>query len=203
MAALLREGFLACEAGDDVLRHFDEALLLRAQSATMQEARFPIPLFSTGLYLLSRMEWQAGSVRTAWIENVCRSARQLVDAGAGGGHPLKWSLLNSLLHVCGKLYSACQDGKKEVESCADSLPALVSRTLEAWPVSWMEAEVFKGVVAALPPTLRPQNAEQLCQRVAAKVPPAEKAERMGEAYEQAWWGFVHGLPFFQVLPTDQ
>ena len=149
----------------------------------MQEARFPIPLFSTGLYLLSRMEWQARSRRTAWMENVCRSARQLVDAGVGGGHPLKWSLLNSLLYVCGKLYSTCQDGKKEMESWATSLPALVSRTLDAWPASWIEAEVFKGVVAVLPPTLRMKNAEQLCLKVAAKVLPAEEAERMDEAYE--------------------
>ena len=203
VAALLRDGFLSCEAGDDVLRHFDETLLLRAQAATMQEVRFPIPLFSTGLYLLSRMEWQAGSVRTDWRENVCRSARQLVDAGVGGGHPLKWSLLNSLLYVCGKLYSTCQDGKKEMESWATSLPALVSRTLDAWPASWIEAEVFKGVAAALPPTLRIENAKQLCQRVAAKVPPAEEAGRMDEAYEQAWWGFVYGQPFFQALSTDQ
>ena len=70
LSVLLGEHLVESDPEDNVLNDIDKILLCDIRSSSMKELRSFYPLYSSGLYLLSRLYYDKATVDQAWVTNV-------------------------------------------------------------------------------------------------------------------------------------
>lgn len=116
LAILLREGYLESDSGDDVLCDIDDSLLCDTRISLLKEVNSPIPLYSSGIYLLSRFPLYQDENKRQWVSNIIFDVMDFLEQRTRQGSFLKLSLLNSVLFILREIYTLVESDKNNIDS---------------------------------------------------------------------------------------
>ena len=198
LAACLKEGFIETDADDSLFRYIDDALFRDSKAPLTKEIRYPVPLFSAGVYLLSRMAWRMDTVESGWVTQLVANARSLVSGYLRSGRSPRLSLPHSMLHVFSAFYKALPFGKRELARLLGDLVTLCARSVEERNYEPVDLLLLRRTAERLPG----------CVKAAGGIPqpgmdePGSPADALGTWYENGWWEILYGTPVADRLPLE-
>ena len=185
---LLKEGLV--EGGADVLRDLDDTLLRSTRDRFRQEMAAPVPLLSSGLYLLRRMELQKDSVESLWVGNVVEDIRFVTTASRRDYRP-KLSLLHSMLHVLHKLYAMTDTDRDILHALTGEVLELAGKAVTGGRSRQVDIALFRTELERLPDTLQSAKDKvralpEMCGADRKTIPPESW-------YDDLWWYLLYGV----------
>ena len=181
---LLKEGLVEGDA--DVLHDLDDILLHSTRDRFRQEMATPVPMLSSGLYLLRRMELQKDSVESLWVGNVVEDIRFVTTASRRDYRP-KLSLLHSMLHVLRRLYEMTDTDMDILHALAGEVLELTGKAVTEERFRQVDLALFRTELERLPDTLQSVKDKimilpEMCEADRNAIPP--------ESWYDNLWGYL-------------
>lgn len=153
---LLREEFIEGDPDEDIFQDMDAVLLRNIKPLLTKEINTSTPLYSSGIYLISRMSFHKESVESAWISEVIECAIDVISNYVKKGQVPKLSLLNSMLYAFGKLIKIIETDKAKIESLLTDILYLSSLSIQQ-KESFQDVDIvlYKQIILKLPHSLQP------------------------------------------------
>ncbi|WP_286144791.1 hypothetical protein [Bacteroides caecimuris] len=194
LSMLLGEHLVESDPEENVLDDIDKMLLCDVRSSLMKELHNPYPLYSSGLYLLSRLYYDEATVDQVWITNVIVQANHVLSDCIKQKKygMLKLSHLGSMLYV---LFELSKMKKVEVET----LESLIKDTLYLSHQAVLQGDyreidivLFGKMLSQLPQIWEMDCYEQLRKSV-ERLSLTESQNSMDFWYEHLWWSVIYDL----------
>lgn len=200
LSVLLKEHLVESDPEDNVLNDIDKILFNDARYSFMKELHFPIPLYSSGIYLLSRLEYDKTTVEQEWITNVISQASfALSDCIKQERYGMfKLSFLNSILYVFSKLLAILE---------ADTLKLLLRdilylshQAIRQGYYRKIDIQLFQTIISQLPQTL---DTELVQSRKSIKSLPISIPQNTIDFwYENVWWSVIYDTAIMEENFSD-
>ena len=194
---LIKDGFLEVDPRESVFHYVDEALFRDVRSPLMKEINFPIPLFSSGMYLLSRMSWRMDDIDNVWIAGMIESSRSIIASGINNKRKLKLSLLNSMLHVLCGFYERLEVNKVGISKLLNDILNLCIQSIDGQNYQDIDIILLKETIKKLPEELKVTGGPVL-----EKIDCLDcfvDMDALDVWYDNAWWGILYNVPILKEL----
>lgn len=198
LTILLQEGFLESSPDDNVFHYIDEALFNDLKRSFMKELYAPVPLCSSGIYLLSRILFHLDEVENAWVAGVIENTQSIVKASLQKRNSLKPSFLNSLLYVFCGFHNRLDINKIGIEKTLKDILSLSEQTLCEYKCQDIDIILFKHNIMKISPLFEKEGT-QLLKRVEC-LECSQDVNSMNIWYDNLWWDILYNLSIFDTMP---
>lgn len=201
LAILLRECFLESDSGDDVLYDIDDSLLSDTKISLLKEVNFPIPLYSSGIYLLSRFPLYQDVNRKQWDDVIC-DVIEFIKQRTQKGYFLKLSLLNSLLFIFSEIYTLIESDKNKINSLLKEVLRLSMLCIRQKAYGEIDVWLLRQNLEKLP-----VDVKELSSEIIKELNQFEDLSNdisMESWFDNLWWNILYKIPipFFSDEITD-
>lgn len=201
LAILLKERFLESDPDEDVLGDVDEVLLNRIKPSLMQEVRFPIPLYSSGIYLLSRLPYSNREVEKRWTDQVVKNAIEFIQQGVKRGKVVpKLSLLNSMLYVFKQMRETIPMYSERLEQLLAELLDMSAQAIRRKDYQELDVLLLKQNIRTLPFGLEEKKHEVI--RQIQQMGGVPEGDRLDFWYDTLWWSILYGVPVVEGVTPE-
>lgn len=201
LTILLKECFLESDPDEDVLRDVDEVLLNRVKPSLMQEVRFPIPLYSSGIYLLSRLPYSDKEVEKRWTDQVVENAIDFVHQGVKRGKVVpKLSLLNSMLYVFKQMRETNPMYSERLEQLLAELLDMSAQAIRSKDYQELDVLLLKQNIRTLPFRLKEKKHDVIGQ--IEQMGGVPEGDRLDFWYDTLWWSILYGVPVVEGVTPE-
>ena len=197
LTVLLQEGFLESSSDDDVFHYIDEALFSDLRTSFMKELYAPVPLCSSGIYLLSRMSFRLDEVENVWIAGVIENTRSIVKTSLQKKNSLQLSFLNSLLYVFCGFYNRLEINKIGIEKMLKDILSLSEQTLCEHKCQDIDIILFKHNIMRLPPLFEKEGIQLLKSVECLEC--FQDVDSINIWYDNLWWDILYNLSIFDNI----
>ncbi|GCB35772.1 hypothetical protein [Bacteroides faecalis] len=197
---LIKEGFLEVDPSESVFHYVDEALFRDVRSPLMKEINFPIPLFSSGMYLLSRMSWRMDDIDNVWITGMIENSRSIIASGINNKRKLKLSLLNSMLYVLCGFYERLEVNKIGIRKLLNDILNLSVLSIDGHNYQDIDIILLEQIIKKLPEELKVTSGPVL-----EKIDYLDcfmDMEALDVWYDNAWWGILYNIPILEKISFE-
>lgn len=186
---LLKEHLLEGDL-DDVLFDIDKRLLQNAKSALLKEMSFPIPVYSSGIYLLSRISFDGSERENKWIAGTIEMAIYFITTCViEKKYNPKLSLLNSMLFVFSRLYEKNEYSRINSYQLLDDILTLALNTIKSKQQTNPDLMLFRQMISILPERLILKYKAEMEQLNLAKV----SIDDIESWNNNLWWSFLYNV----------
>lgn len=200
LSILLKERFLESDPDDDVLQDIDNALLTNVKVPFMQELHFPVPLYSSGLYLLSRLPHSDKEIEQKWIDQVVENAIGYITQGVKKGQSVpKLSLLNSMLFVFKRLMDTGTTDKRNIVQLLGDLLELSAQAIQNSNKE-LDVLLLKQSITTLPTNLKQEKQDVIKAIEQIDVP--LNCDPKDFWYDNLWWSILYDVPVVEGFSFD-
>lgn len=184
-----------------VLEDVDKYLLDNPKNTLLKEMTYPVPVFSSGLYFLSRACFCSDRERYRWGHLLSEAAKYFVlDVVKKKGFQPPLSLLNSMLFILNKLsidFSIYSDN--DIIQLQQEILMQVIKTLEKGLFVNVDILLLKGIKRTLQ--------VELCEEYDSKVIPLLSSLKtspfnMEDLNDELWWYFVYGRKILSIYSRE-
>lgn len=201
LSLLLKEHFLESDPDEDVLQDIDNALLHNVKAPFFQEIHFPVPLYSSGLYLLSRLPYPDKEIEQKWIEQVVENAIGYITQGVKKGQSMpKLSLLNSMLFVFQRLMDAITTDKRNIEQLLSDLLDLSVQVIGNKNYQELDILLLKQSLNYLPASLKQEKQDAI--REIERIEVLLNCDRKDFWYDNLWWSLLYDVAIIEDISLD-
>ena len=167
LSMLLGEHLVESDPEENVLDDIDKMLLCDVRSSLMKELQNPYPLYSSGLYLLSRLYYDEATVDQAWITNVIVQVNHVLSDCIKQKKygMLKLSHLGSMLYVLFELSKMKKVEVETLESLIKDILYLSHQAVLQGDYREIDIVLFGKMLSQLPPIWEMDCYEQLRKSV--------------------------------------
>ncbi|GCB35776.1 hypothetical protein [Bacteroides faecalis] len=197
---LIKDGFLEVDPRESVFHYVDEALFRDVRSPLMKEINFPIPLFSSGMYLLSRMSWRMDDIDNVWIAGMIENSRSIIASGINNKRKLKLSLLNSMLYVLCGFYERLEVNKIGIRKLLNDILNLCIQSIDEGEYQDIDIILLKQLVEK-----NQVNLKVISVSVLEKIDCLDcfvDMDTLDVWYDNAWWGILYNIPILRKLSFE-
>lgn len=191
LSILLKEHLVESDPEDNVLNDIDKILFNDARSSFMKELHFPIPLYSSGMYLLSRLEYDKTTVEQDWITNIISQASfALSDCIKQERYGMfKLSFLNSILYVFSKLSAILELEADTLKLLLRDILYLSHQAINQGYCREIDMLLFQTIISQLPQTLdtEREQSHKSVKRLAISIP----QNTIDLWYANLWWSVIY------------
>lgn len=191
LAILLRECFLESDSGDDVLYDIDDLLLSDTKISLLKEVHFPIPLYSSGIYLLSRFPLYQDVNRKQWDDVIC-DVIEFIKQRTQKGYFLKLSLLNSLLFIFSEIYTLIESDKNKINSLLKEVLRLSMLCIRQKAYGEIDVWLLRQNLEKLP-----IDVKELSSEIIKELNQFEDLSddiSMESWFDNLWWNILYKIP---------
>lgn len=203
LAILLEERLVESEPQDNVLNDIDNILLRDVRSSFVKELRASNPLYSSGMYLLSRLYCDRETLEQVYIDNVIMQANLILsDCMRQKKYGmLKLSLLNSMLHVFLKLSAMMKMEEYSFENQLRDILYLSYQAIRLGYYREIDMLLFQKNISQLSQIFK-KECEQLWKSMEMLVVPVPQ-NRMDIWYDNLWWTIIYGTTIVEDISHDE
>lgn len=200
-ASYLLKNKLLEGAPDEVLEDIDRRLLENPRDVLLKEMTSPVPVFSSGLYFLSRFSFGNEEQKERWINHLCDAAIFFVLDTVNIQHmepPL--SFLNSMLFVFNRLSGYCdKNGKSNINQLLHDSLIMIVRAIQHNRFSDIDIQILKELKKTLP--------AELCEEYDQCLKPLSAINmhtiNMEELADELWWYFIYEIDILSTYPKEE
>ncbi|WP_286334189.1 hypothetical protein [Bacteroides caecimuris] len=194
LSMLLGEHLVESDPEENVLDDIDKMLLCDVRSSLMKELQNPYPLYSSGLYLLSRLYYDEATVDQAWITNVIVQVNHVLSDCIKQKKygMLKLSHLGSMLYVLFELSKMKKVEVETLESLIKDILYLSHQAVLQGDYREIDIVLFGKMLSQLPPIWEMDCYEQLRKSV-ERLSLTESQNSMDFWYEHLWWSVIYDM----------
>ena len=199
METLLKERFIACDPEENILEHVDKAMLDNVHNTWLKERNSPVPLFSSGLYLLSRMDYDRNSIKSEWITDIIYEAQSIIKSILGEilKGKVRLPTLNSVLFTVLSLADYFPD-REAWKSLVRSILSLSVHAMNQQNFTAFDLSLLRHMLALCPPALTKET--EWTENLVEKNSNCTKDGDCEYWYEYAWWNILYGTPIRMSVP---
>lgn len=202
LSTLLKEGFLESDPDDDVLHDMDKALLRDIRTPLMKEMAFPIPLHSSGIYLLYRMSFQKEQIKDKWIAEVIESIRIVVTKGINNDKCVfALSLLNSILYICRRLTKVTETYIDTINYLIKDILCISVRALQQKKYKEFDILLFKQNIAGL--SLKSEEEHVQLADMLNLIDCFSEKSRLDVWYDNLWWSILYDQSLVEDISLEE
>lgn len=200
LSILLKEHFLESEPDDDVLRDIDETLLNNVRAAFQQERHFPVPLYSSGLYLLSRIPYTDKRTEKAWTSQIVENAISFVIQVRREQYTPKLSLLVSMLFVFLRLFDTTVSDKENINQLLRDILDLSAQAIQINNYRELDVFLLKQIMGNLTTELKTEKQDVI--RLIGRTDISLDCSPIEFWYDNLWWGILYNVPVIGNISGD-
>lgn len=194
---LLQEKYLEGDV-DEILAEIDELLLEEPLNTLKQDILLPYPVYSAGIYLLSRISEPVSVKEKKWVENiVCSGYAFMEDMKKKENDHLQLSFLNSMLFVYSSLYNKKVEGFENLISFIRYLFELALDSIDNEKYEYIDLLIFKEVSMKLPERKHDNGLHERVDYLLMNIP-----DDIGWWDDLLWWLFIYNL-HLQIHPSEE
>ena len=186
LSMLLGEHLVESDPEENVLDDIDKMLLCDVRSSLMKELQNPYPLYSSGLYLLSRLYYDEANV-IVQVNHVLSDCIKQKKYGM-----LKLSHLGSMLYVLFELSKMKKVEVETLESLIKDILYLSHQAVLQGDYREIDIVLFGKMLSQLPPIWEMDCYEQLRKSV-ERLSLTESQNSMDFWYEHLWWSVIYDM----------
>lgn len=203
LSVLLGEHLVESDPEDNVLNDIDKILLCDIRSSSMKELRSPYPLYSSGLYLLSRLYYDKDTVDQAWVTNVIVQANLVLSDCIRQKKygMLRLPYLNSILYVSLKLSEMREIEVDTLESLFRDILYLSHQVILQGCHRETDIVLLQRIFSQLPPIWEVE-CKQLRKLVEELVVTAPQ-NSMNFWYDNLWWSIIYDIAIVEDVSLDK
>lgn len=202
LAMLLREGLIESDPDENVLQDIDEALLRNIKQPFMQEISFPVPLYSSGIYLLCRHPYPDKETEKTWTSLVIKNAIDFFTQGVSQGrYEPKLSLLNSMLFVARHLLERMPTDKENIEQWIKDVLDLSVQAIQNKNYQEIDWLLLQQNITLLPDGLKTEKKFVITQIEQADCFP--DGDALDFWYDNLWWSILYDMPILKDITPEK
>lgn len=203
LSVLLGEHLVESDPEDNVLNGIDKILLCDIRSSSMKELHSPYPLYSSGLYLLSRLYYDKNAVDQAWITNVIVQANLVISdcIRQNKSGMLRLPYLNSMLYVFLKLSEMMKMEVDTLESLLKDILSLSHQAILQRCYREIDIVLFQGIFSRLSQrwTAECKQLRKLVEGLAVTVP----QNSLDFWYDTLWWSVIYDIAIVDNISLEK
>lgn len=201
LSILLKEHFLESDPDDDVLQDIDDALLNHVKAPFLQEIHFPVPLYSSGLYLLSRIPYPDKGIERKWIDQVIENAIGYITQGVEKAQFVpRLSLLNSMLFVFQRLMNTITTDKVNIEQLLKDILDLSAQAIQNNNYQELDILLLKQGISNLPAKLKQGKHDTI--KVIMQIDVPLNCDSKDFWYDNLWWSILYDAPIIEDVSLE-
>lgn len=194
---LLQEEYLEGDM-DEILSEIDEMLLEAPLNTLKQDILLPYPVYSAGIYLLSRISEPVSVKEKKWVENIVSSGCAFMeDKTKKENAHFQLPFLNSMLFVYCSLYDRKVDGFEKLTPFIRYLFELALDAIDNEKYGYVDLLIFREVSMKLPERKRYSGLHERVDYLLMNVP--NDIEWWDELL---LWQFIYHL-HLQAHPSEE
>lgn len=193
LVKLFREDFSESDADDNVLKNIDDILLRNIRTASTKEVQFPIPLYSSGIYLLSRISFHKDEMESEWVTSVIQHAIWLIaDCDKKPQKAPVLSLLNSMFYAFSRLLSILETDRNKIKHLLTDILRLSVLSIQQNNYNEIDVILFQQNIKNLPSEFKIEilpitnTLKEVCSF-------AFEETNMDMLYDNLWWWLLYDL----------
>lgn len=176
---------------DEVLSEVDELLLKDPITSLRKEGNLPNPIYSAGIYLLSRILFSHSEHNNKWIDNIIQAGFSFVEENEKNDQfHFQLSFLNSLLFVYSSLYDKQAKQNTKIKNFINKLFDISQQTIVDERFEILDLLLFKQLSLKFPKTMSNQYRD-LCLQVDSLIKNVQIDIELWHSL--LWWQFIYGL----------
>ncbi|GCB33883.1 lanthionine synthetase LanC family protein [Bacteroides faecalis] len=192
LVELLKDGFLESDPDDNILKNMDDILLRGVRNTLMREAPFSITLYSSGIYLLSRMSFRRNEMESEWIVDVIGQAIWLIEDFKKRTQKVpELSLLNSMLYVFARLFAILETDKNKIQCILMDILHFSSLSIQQHNYNEIDILLFRQNVEYLSEVLDIEKFPII--GVLREMTNYSEEVNMDMLYNNMWWWLLYDL----------
>lgn len=203
LVALLGEHLIESDPEDLVLDDLDRALLCNVNPSLMKEIHYPVSLYSSGMYLLSRLSYDKTNVEQGWITNVIEQANNIVldCISKKQYNVLKLSFLNSMLYVFLKLPKMMEKESKDLEYLLGNILHLSFQAIRQNNYQEIDLLLLRQNMAQLPLPLQLEYQKLL--ELMQGLECSSDNNQLEVWYDNLWWSIIYDIPIIKDVSLKE
>lgn len=203
LTTLLKEGLLDSDPEDNLLEDIDKILLYDIRSSFMKELHNPNPLYSSGMYLLSRLDYDKDSLKPTWISNVVTQTHYILSDSIRQKKfsICKLSLLNSILYVSLRLSELGKIETDMMEHLLRNILYLSNQAIHQGCYREIDMLLFRKNISQLSPTLGIE-----CDKLCASIEESGIhiiQNKLDMWYDNLWWSILYEMPVVEDISLSE
>lgn len=194
---LLQEKYLEGDM-DEILSEIDELLLEEPLNTLKQDILLPNPVYSAGIYLLSRVSEPVTVKEKKWVENIVSSGCAFMEGmkKKENAH-FQLAFLNSMLFVYCSLYDRKVDGFENLTHFIRYLFELALDAIDNEKYGYVDLWIFKEIYMKLPERKHDNELYERVNHLLMNIP--DDIEWWDDLL---WWLFVYNY-HLQIHPSEE
>lgn len=201
LVELLKDGFLESDPDDHILKNMDDILLHDVKNVLMRETPFSIALYSSGIYLLSRMSFRRNEMESEWIVNVIGQAIWLIEYFKKRTQKVpKLSLLTSMLYVFGRLFAILETDKNKIQCILMDILHLSSLSIQQHNYNEIDILLLRQNVECLSEVLDIEKFPII--GVLREMTNNSEEVNMDMLYNNMWWWILYDLYPYENISSE-